>query len=85
MAIYDAVIDESAVLENANIPRDATLDFDSDRYSPNGRVTADLDELVSADADIDLPGANQTYFIARLLAARYEAHTRVGGGHVHAK
>jgi len=55
VAIYDAAIDESAVLENANIPRDATLDFDSDRYSPNGRVTADLDELVSADADIDYP------------------------------
>lgn len=63
MIIYGAAIDESAVLENADNARDAIADFDSDRYSPNGRATADRDELVSADADIDLPGIEQIYFI----------------------
>jgi phosphoenolpyruvate carboxykinase (ATP) len=64
-AIYDATTDESAVLENVDVAADGTVDFDSDRYSTNGRAIIQRDELTSADDDIDLPGVDQIFFITR--------------------
>ncbi|NEU57036.1 phosphoenolpyruvate carboxykinase (ATP) [Halorussus sp. MSC15.2] len=64
-AMYDAVTDESAVLENVDVADDGTVDFDSDRYTTNGRAVIEREQLSSADEDIDLDGVDQVFFITR--------------------
>jgi phosphoenolpyruvate carboxykinase (ATP) len=64
-ALYRAVTDESAVLENVDVADDGTVDFDSDRHTSNGRAVIERDELSSAGEDIDLGGVDQIFFITR--------------------
>lgn len=64
-AMYDAVTHPSAVLENVDVDDDGTVDFDSDRYTENGRAIIQRDHLSSADAKIDLPTVDQIFFITR--------------------
>ncbi|WP_435101738.1 phosphoenolpyruvate carboxykinase (ATP) [Halarchaeum sp. P4] len=64
-AMYDAVTDETAVLENVDVAEDGTVDFDSDEYTTNGRAVIERDQLSSAGDDIDLPGVDQIFFITR--------------------
>ncbi|MFB6097113.1 MAG: phosphoenolpyruvate carboxykinase (ATP) [Haloferacaceae archaeon] len=64
-AIHDAVTDESAVLENVDVDEDGTVDFDSDKYTTNGRAIILRDQLSSAGEDIDLDRVDQLFFITR--------------------
>src|SRR6056297_973147 len=64
-AMYDAVTAESAVLENVDVDDDGTVDFDSDRYTTNGRAVIQREQLASADKAIDLPSVDQMFFITR--------------------
>lgn len=64
-AMHAAVTDETAVLENVDVADDGTVDFDSDRYTTNGRAVISRDRLESADADIDLETVDQVFFITR--------------------
>ncbi|MFB6299626.1 MAG: phosphoenolpyruvate carboxykinase (ATP) [Halobacteriales archaeon] len=64
-SIYDAVTHESAVLENVDVDEDGTVDFDSDRYTANGRAVILRDYLDSAADTIDLDGVDQVFFITR--------------------
>jgi len=64
-AMYDAVTDETAVLENVDVAEDGTVDFDSDRYTTNGRAVIERDQLSSAGEEIDLDGVDQIFFITR--------------------
>jgi len=64
-ALYRAVTDESAVLENVDVADDGSVDFDSDRHTSNGRAVIERDELSSAGEDIDLGGVDQIFFITR--------------------
>ncbi|WP_188884496.1 phosphoenolpyruvate carboxykinase (ATP) [Halarchaeum grantii] len=64
-AMYDAVTDETAVLENVDVDADGTVDFDSDKYTTNGRAVIERDQLSSAGEEIDLPGVDQIFFITR--------------------
>ncbi|UPV99754.1 phosphoenolpyruvate carboxykinase (ATP) [Halorussus gelatinilyticus] len=64
-AMYDAVTDESAVLENVDVADDGAVDFDSDRHTSNGRAVIEREQLSSAGEDIDLDGVDQIFFITR--------------------
>jgi phosphoenolpyruvate carboxykinase (ATP) len=64
-AIYDAATHESAVLENVDVADDGTVDFDSERYTSNGRAAVRREELASAGEDIDLDRVDQVFFITR--------------------
>jgi phosphoenolpyruvate carboxykinase (ATP) len=64
-AMYEAVTDESAVLENVDVADDGTVDFDSDRHTSNGRAAIRRDELASAGEDVDLDSVDQVFFITR--------------------
>jgi phosphoenolpyruvate carboxykinase (ATP) len=64
-AIYDAVTDESAVLENVDVAEDGTVDFDSDEHTSNGRAAVLRDRLTSASEDISLDRVDQLFFITR--------------------
>jgi phosphoenolpyruvate carboxykinase (ATP) len=64
-AMHDAVTDETAVLENVDVDEDATVDFDSDRHTANGRAAIRREELESAGGDIDLDQVDQVFFITR--------------------
>ncbi|WP_092817400.1 phosphoenolpyruvate carboxykinase (ATP) [Halopenitus malekzadehii] len=64
-AMYDATTDESAILENVDVAEDGTVDFDSDRYTTNGRAIIQREELSSAGEDIDLDTVDQVFFITR--------------------
>jgi len=64
-AMYDAVTAESAVLENVDVGEGGTVDFDSDRYTTNGRAVIQREQLASADKAIDLPSVDQMFFITR--------------------
>ncbi|QKY20492.1 phosphoenolpyruvate carboxykinase (ATP) [Halolamina sp. CBA1230] len=63
--LYDAVTHESAVLENVDVNDDGSVDFDSDRYTANGRAVISRDQLASAAEDIDLERVDQVFFITR--------------------
>jgi phosphoenolpyruvate carboxykinase (ATP) len=63
--LYDAATDASAVLENVDVADDGAVDFDSDRYTTNGRAVIQRSELSSAGEDIDLPNVDQVFFITR--------------------
>jgi phosphoenolpyruvate carboxykinase (ATP) len=63
--MYDAVTDETAVLENVDVADDGTVDFDSDRYTTNGRAVIAREKLSSADPEIDLETVDQVFFITR--------------------
>lgn len=64
-AMHSAVTHESAVLENVDVAEDGTVDFDSDRYTSNGRAVIERDELSSAGEAIDLGSVDQVFFITR--------------------
>jgi len=64
-AMYDATTAESAVLENVAVDENGTVDFDSDRYTTNGRAIIQREELASAGEEIDLPAVDQIFFITR--------------------
>jgi phosphoenolpyruvate carboxykinase (ATP) len=64
-AMYEAATAESAVLENVAVDEDGTVDFDSDRYTTNGRAVIQREHLRSAGEDIDLPALDQIFFITR--------------------
>jgi len=64
-AMYDAVTEESAVLENVDVDADGTVDFESERYTANGRAIIQREELSSADTAIDLPEVDHVFFITR--------------------
>lgn len=64
-AVYDAVTHNSAVLENVDVSEDGTVDFDSDRYTTNGRAAVFRERLASAGEEIDLEEVNQVFFITR--------------------
>ena len=63
--IYDAVTHESAVLENVDVDSDGSVNFESDRYTANGRAIIGRDHLDSAAEDIDLERVDQVFFITR--------------------
>ncbi len=62
---YGAVTHESAVLENVDVDEDGTVDFDSDRYTSNGRAAVLREQLDSAANGIDLENVDQVFFITR--------------------
>jgi len=62
---YGAVTHESAVLENVDVADDGTVDFDSDRYTSNGRAAVLRENLDSAANGIDLEEVDQVFFITR--------------------
>jgi phosphoenolpyruvate carboxykinase (ATP) len=63
---YEAVTDESTVLENVDVAGDGAVDFDSDRHTTNGRAAILRENLSSAANDeIDLDGVDQVFFITR--------------------
>lgn len=64
-AMYEAVTDESAVLENVDVADNGTVDFDSDRYTTNGRAIIQREKLASAGGEIDLLQVDQIFFITR--------------------
>ncbi len=64
-ALYQAVTHESAVLGNVDVADDGTVDFDSDRYTTNGRAVIERDHLDSASEGIDLDTVDQVFFITR--------------------
>ena len=64
-AMHAAVTHESALLENVDVAQGGTVDFDSDRYTTNGRAVISRDQLASADEDIDLESVDQVFFITR--------------------
>jgi len=64
-AMYEAVTDESAVLENVDVADDGTVDFDSDRHTSNGRAAIRREDLDSAGEEIDLDAVDQVFFITR--------------------
>ena len=65
-AVYEAVTHESAVLENVDVAEDGAVDFDSDRYTTNGRAAVLRENLSSADdEEIDLGRVDQVFFITR--------------------
>jgi phosphoenolpyruvate carboxykinase (ATP) len=64
-AMYEAVTHESAVLENVDVAVDGTVDFDSDRYTTNGRAAIRRDQLSSAGDDVDLAEVDHVFFITR--------------------
>jgi phosphoenolpyruvate carboxykinase (ATP) len=64
-AIYDATTAKSAVLENVDVDEDGIVDFDSDRYTTNGRAIIQREQLSSAGEAIDLPEVDQIFFITR--------------------
>jgi phosphoenolpyruvate carboxykinase (ATP) len=64
-ALHAAVTHESAVLENVDVAGDGSVDFDSDRYTTNGRAAILREQLSSAGEDIDLDGVDQVFFITR--------------------
>ncbi len=64
-AMYEAVTDASAVLENVDVDDDGAVDFEGDRYTTNGRAAIRREELASAGDDIDLGGVDQVFFITR--------------------
>jgi phosphoenolpyruvate carboxykinase (ATP) len=64
-ALYDAVTDETAVLENVDVDADGHVDFESDRHTTNGRAAISRDKLASAGDAIDLPDLDQLFFITR--------------------
>ncbi|MFB6221563.1 MAG: phosphoenolpyruvate carboxykinase, partial [Halolamina sp.] len=63
--LYDAVTHESAVLENVDVADDGAVDFDSDRYTSNGRAVISRAHLESAAEEIDLDRVDQVFFITR--------------------
>ncbi len=63
--LYDAVTHESAVLENVDVTDAGTVDFDSDRYTSNGRAIITRANLDSAAEDVDLDRVDQVFFITR--------------------
>ncbi|MFB6114621.1 MAG: phosphoenolpyruvate carboxykinase (ATP) [Halodesulfurarchaeum sp.] len=63
--LYNAATHESAVLENVDVEEDGIVDFDSDRYTRNGRAVVDRDQLPCAASDIDLEEVDQLFFITR--------------------
>ncbi|MDZ7687718.1 MAG: phosphoenolpyruvate carboxykinase (ATP) [Halobacteriales archaeon] len=64
--MHAAVTHESAVLENVDVGDDGTVDFDSDRYTTNGRACILREHLSSADdEEIDLGRVDQVFFITR--------------------
>ncbi len=63
--LYSAVTNESAVLENVDVDADGAVDFDSRRYTPNGRAVISRDHLGSAVDEIDLDTVDQVFFITR--------------------
>lgn len=64
-AIYDAVTQESALLENVDIRPDGTVDFDGTSHTSNGRAAILREALASAGPDIDLSQVDQIFFITR--------------------
>ena len=62
---YEAVTDDSAVLENVDVAEDGTVDFDSDRHTTNGRAAILRENLSSAADEIDLDRVDQVFFITR--------------------
>ncbi|MFB6161708.1 MAG: phosphoenolpyruvate carboxykinase (ATP) [Haloferacaceae archaeon] len=64
-AMHAAVTHESAVLENVDVADDGAVDFDSDRYTTNGRAAILREHLASAGEEIDLGGVDQIFFITR--------------------
>jgi len=63
--MYAAATAESAVLENVAVDDDGRVDFDSDRYTTNGRAVVQRERLPSAGTAIDLPAVDQIFFITR--------------------
>ncbi|QIO25053.1 phosphoenolpyruvate carboxykinase (ATP) [Haloarcula sp. JP-L23] len=63
--IYAATTDDSAVVENVDVANDGTVDFDSDRYTKNGRAIIQREKLRSAGDEVDLPEVDQIFFITR--------------------
>jgi phosphoenolpyruvate carboxykinase (ATP) len=63
--LYDAVTHETAVLENVDVAADGAVDFESDRYTANGRAVISRDHLASAGEEIDLERVDQIFFITR--------------------
>jgi phosphoenolpyruvate carboxykinase (ATP) len=62
---YAAVTHGSAVLENVDVGDDGAVEFDSDRYTTNGRAAILRDNLPSAGEGIDLDSVDQVFFITR--------------------
>lgn len=63
--LYQAVTDETAVLENVDVRTDGRVDFTSDHHTSNGRAAIRRDRLPSAATDIDLDRVDQIFFITR--------------------
>lgn len=63
--LFEAATAPSAVLENVDVAPDGTVDFDSDRYTSNGRAVVSREDLPRADGDIDLDTVDQIFFITR--------------------
>lgn len=63
--LFEAATAATSVLENVDVDPDGTVDFDSDRYTKNGRAVVRRSELPMAAADINLSDVDQVFFITR--------------------
>ncbi len=64
--LYSAATSSNAILENVAVDQDTGIvDFDSDRYTMNGRAVVPRDAVAGTADDIDLHQVDQIYFITR--------------------
>lgn len=63
--LYDAVTGAEAVLENVHVDEYGNVDFFNTDLTANGRAVIRRNDLASAADDIDLPQADQVFFITR--------------------
>lgn len=64
-ALYEAATAERAVFENVDVDPDGTVDFDSDRFTANGRAVVNRHDVDGTSESIDLEGVDQIFFITR--------------------
>ncbi|MDL5361261.1 phosphoenolpyruvate carboxykinase (ATP) [Halalkalicoccus sp. NIPERK01] len=64
-ALYRAVTQPEAVLENVAVDPDGTVDFDDGSLTTNGRAVVRREDLPSAAPEIDCERADQVFFITR--------------------
>ncbi|MCB0308145.1 MAG: phosphoenolpyruvate carboxykinase [Bdellovibrionales bacterium] len=64
-ALYGAAISPETIFENVYVAPDGKVDFYNDSIAKNGRAVAPVRQVLNTDGDIDMPQANQIFFITR--------------------
>ena len=64
-ALYQAAVSPGTIFENVFVGDDGKVDFYNYTIAKNGRAVAPVRMVINTDGDIDLPKANQIFFITR--------------------